>query len=774
MSSAASVHPLTAKYFPRAVVSLRWAVVAFALLALIFLAPTAWGAGGPTFQSGTGSAADPYLIADANQLCRFRDAVNAGDDFSGKTVKLAEDIDLAHVEWIPIGAGTRKGSGAASGSTPFCGTFDGDGHKVSGLSITTSPNADYAVGLFGIVKGGTVRNVTLDGVALDVPGSELAGSAVGLLIDNGTVDGVSVSGTVSAHAGVGGVVGRMTLSGTVSDCTNSASVTAMTGVGNVGGIVGAAYYTTDTAEMVIEGCTNTGTIKGTQAVGGIAGLCSAFVSNCDNQGAAEAEHYSVGGIVGEQKNYGAIHHCTNSATVTCEDTDGYGSGGIVGWVRYDGAAAAYPASSPVPVTDNENSGAIHGGNDAGGIVGCFYNAGIASGNTNTAETLASSQFGGGIVGNLQNAPLDSLPASVAEGVTVENNVSTTPLDKIDAPLRDAFAYNNTPTDFTVRDNSAGWQAMTNSVRFAVLQRALDEAEDGGTVTLAADLEDAPSISLSDGRTVTLDLADHDIAFAKAPGITATWGTFIVTGAGQVSAPNAVTPAGTAPALIEVTGSTEKPAAVKLKGGSYNVDVAPYVAAKYAELVHDQKEAAGKFAVLPAKEAASEAQAKVENDGETVYYESAKAARAAAAAEPGATVTDLPDEEKPETPDTPDDGSDDASGDGSGAASDKPDGTDTDDASNPDASTTTPSAHNNGTPTFLDMHGDGAATATGASNGASSPSSASTASRTTIKPRGSVPQTGDPLLDVLLSAGALAAVSAGAVALAHVRGKRAKS
>ncbi len=124
---------------------------------------------------------------------------------------------------------------------------------------------------------------------------------------------MSVSGSVSAHAGVGGVVGRMTLSGTISDCANSAAVTAMTGVGNVGGIVGAAYYTTDTGEMVIEGCTNTGTVKGTQAAGGIAGLCSAFVSECGNNGAVEAEHYSVGGVVGEQKNYGGIHHCTNSA-----------------------------------------------------------------------------------------------------------------------------------------------------------------------------------------------------------------------------------------------------------------------------------------------------------------------------------------------------------------------------------------------------------------------------------------------------------------------------
>lgn len=770
--SGAPVHALTAKYFPHALVSLRWAAIAFALLTLIFLVPTAWGAAGPTFQGGTGTADDPYLVVDANQLARFRDAVNGGNDFAGKTVRLAADVNLAGGEWTPIGAAARKGSGVAAGSTPFRGTFDGAGHTVSGLSITTSPDADYAVGLFGAVDGGTVADLRLEGVSVNVPGSELAAGAVGLLTGGGAVRAVSVAGSVSAHAGVGGVVGRMTLTGTIDNCVNSAAVTAVNGVGNVGGIVGAAYYTTDTAEMVIENCTNTGIIKGTQAVGGIAGLCSAFVSDCANEGAVEGLHYSVGGIAGEQKNYGAIHRCTNSAAVTCEDAGGYGCGGIVGWVRYDGAAAAYPASAAVPVTDNENTGAIHGGNDAGGIVGCFYNAGTVTGNTSTAPALTSSRFAGGIVGNLQNAPLDSLPSSVIEGIAVVNNVSTTPLDKISAPLRDTFAYNNTPADFTVDDNSAGWVASTNSLRYAVLQRALDNAPDDGTVTLTADLADADSLSLADGRTVTLDLNGHNLAFAKVPGVAVSWGAFVVTGTGRVSAPATVTPAGSAPALFEVTGSSVKPAAVKLKGGSYNMDVEPYVASKYAELVRDQKDSAGKFSVLPAKEARAEARAKVDADGETVYYESAKAARAAAAAEPGAKVTVLDDEsDKPSAPDSPDDGSDaDSDGDHSGS-------TGTSGSTGSTTPAATPAAHEgDSTPGFLDLHGDGGATDTGSATGTTSgaTTTATTAPhKTTIKPAGAVPQTGDSLWEALLSIGLLAIVSGAAVALARARSKRTK-
>lgn len=769
MPSSAPIHATTAKYFPHALVSLRWAVVAFALLALIFLVPTAWGAGGPTFQGGSGTADDPYTIADANQLSRFRDEVNSGNDFAGKTVKLSADIDLAHGEWTPIGASTRKGSGIASGSTPFRGTFDGTGHTVSGLSITTSPDADYAVGLFGAVVGGTVTNLQLRDVSLSAANSELAGGVAGLLTAGGTVSGVSVSGSISAHAGVGGVVGRMTLTGTISDCSNAASVTAMTGVGNVGGIVGAAYYTSDKGEMVIENCENTGTVKGTQAIGGIAGLSSAFMSSCRNSGAVEGTHYSVGGIVGEQKNYGAIRQCSNKGTVTCEQDNGYGCGGIAGWVRYDGTATAYPASAAVSVTGNENSGEIHGGNDAGGIVGCFYNTGTVTGNTNTAPALSSSQFAGGIVGNLQNAPLSSLPKGVVEGITVENNVSATPLSEIKAPLRGLYAYNNTPADFTVKDNGATWAATVSGQRFAALQRAVDEAPDKGTVQLAADLTDSPTVTLSDGRTITFDLAGHNIAFTKNPAFSIEWGTFIVVGEGAVSSPETTDPSD---GIIAVSGSASKPAAVQLKGGSYSTDVEPYVAPKFAELVRDQRDAAGKFSVMPAKEARSKATAEVDSDGKTVYYESARAAKAAASADPNARITvlsapDMPDSDKPSQPEQPSQSQ-------TGHPDDKPastDGTSPNAANGDGKPSASPSdeAQNNATSPVARKPSSATTGAAGrtpiSSRIVSSPTQTS---RISARPDGGVPQTGDPLADTALVAGLLAIASAGAIVVARLR------
>ena len=125
---------------------------------------------------------------------------------------------------------------------------------------------------------------------------------------------ITVNGTVTVNNG-GGVVGRMLIDGTITDCVNNADITASKA--NVGGIVGAAYYTAIGKEMTITGCENNGTITTTKGVaGGIVGLSAANVSNSKNTGAVTSSGgTSVGGIVGEQQNYGAVTGNTNSAAV---------------------------------------------------------------------------------------------------------------------------------------------------------------------------------------------------------------------------------------------------------------------------------------------------------------------------------------------------------------------------------------------------------------------------------------------------------------------------
>ncbi len=634
MAPYRSVHAFTVRFFPHSSVSLRWVVAAFALLAALCWASPAWAVDSAVFASGAGTEADPYLIENASQLAAFRDAVNAGDDYDGKYVALNADVDLEGAEWTPIGAGTRKSSGIAEGSTPFAGTFDGAGHTVSGLKITSTQGVDYAIGLFGILDGATVKNLTVADAEVTVPQSELAGILCGMMANDATASGVSVSGSVAGKAGVGGIAGRMTLSGTIENCENSASVAAADGVGNAGGIVGAAYYTTPTGRMAITGCRNSGSISGTDCIGGIAGLSAAFVSNCENSGAINGTSYSVGGIVGEQKNYGAVSGCTNSEAVSTSNAGAYGIGGIVGWARYDGAAPAYAASAPITVTGCANSASVQGGSCAGGIVGTFYNAGTVSGNANTAASIASSNFAGGIVGNLQNADISSLPSTVPEGILVENNVSTTPLNAITAPLKGPYAYNNTPSDFTVRDNGSAWVAQAGATRYATLEGAFETAPDHSTIKLVSSVSDQPTLSVSDGRELTLDLASFNLFFATDGGLSLQDGALTVTGQGDVATAEGADGKPEPLATVSGTGS------LALKGGSYNQDVAPYVADSYAEFVPADTRTTTPFSVVPASTAKHDARAAVHDGAKTVYYGDADAARTAAAAAPGATVEEL--------------------------------------------------------------------------------------------------------------------------------------
>lgn len=586
--------------------ALRLALLAIAMLLIVCFARTqvAWGEDASIFAGGTGTESDPYLIEDATQLGAFRDSVNAGTTYSGEYVKLTQDVDISGAQWTPIGTSVRSGSGLASGSTPFEGTFDGTGHTVSGLTITQngtqSQGDDHAIGFFGAVMGGTVENLMLADASVNCSSSELAGIAVGFLSSNGTVNDVSTSGSLKAECGCGAIVGKMTLSGTIADCTNAASVTSTGGSGNCGGIVGAAYYTAEGQQMRITNCTNTGAITGTNDVGGICGLCCGFVSDCKNEGAVTGSSYSVGGICGELKNYGDITHCTNSATVTNTATSSpYGTGGIVGWTRYDGAPPAYAASAPFAVTDNVNTGSVTTASSigVGGIIGVLYSAGTVTGNENHAATLSGKQFIGGIVGNLQDQGASTLPSSITEGATVENNVSTTAVADMTGALTDQFAYNNDPSLFTVTGNGTTWVATrssTGDTRYASLAYAAANAADDDTLTLIADSTETAAIEAPTVHDITLDLNGHSIQFAPDAGITTDGDTVTIEGSGDLYALDADGKIASSPKLFTVNDG-----AVVLKGGTYPMDVSAYVAPDYQVKTLDAPDAVeNQYEVVP--------------------------------------------------------------------------------------------------------------------------------------------------------------------------------
>ncbi len=462
------------------------------------------------------SPADITTISSAEDLKAFANSVNSGNTYEGKTVILNDNIALSE-EWIPIGTGTRSGN-AYTGNA-FKGIFDGGNHEISGLTITTTSGADYALGLFGVVDGGTVKKLKLTDVNIKVAGSELAGGAIGILTGGGTADNITVSGSVSAKRGNGGIVGRMLVSGTISNCTNNAAMSA-TGA-NVGGIVGAAYYTAEGKDMYITNCTNNGSINSTYyGAGGIVGLSSAHVSGCTNTVQVNGAGSSVGGIVGEQQNYGSITDCSNTGTVDNTGASNcYGTGGIVGWIRYTGSTDNYPRKDVISVTGNNNSGSVKGPCDAGGIIGVVYNAATVTGNTNTASMLNAPNFAAGIVANIQftetavqgtSSDSKSIPQ---EQVDVTNNISTTSLDNMTASCKGLYVYDNSSGEQNgeTADNSDAWIAQIGATNYATLQGAIDVAEAGDTIALLDDVVLSESIVIAKGENITLDLAGYTIS-----------------------------------------------------------------------------------------------------------------------------------------------------------------------------------------------------------------------------------------------------------------------
>ena len=119
------------------------------------------------YESGVDSdadgVADAWVVRNEGGLAAFRDKVNGNVTFAGCTVTLAANLDLAGVAWIPIGEGNAGGSSKNGGF--FAGTFEGGDHLIANLFVSES-KADEGAGLFGWVRGATIRNLRVSGSIL--------------------------------------------------------------------------------------------------------------------------------------------------------------------------------------------------------------------------------------------------------------------------------------------------------------------------------------------------------------------------------------------------------------------------------------------------------------------------------------------------------------------------------------------------------------------------------------------------------------------------------
>lgn len=259
-----------------------------------------------------------YEIGNYNQLVDFQNRVNAGESFSGKTVALVNDIDLAGAEWTPIGNSSKS----------FQGIFDGQNHTISNLNCVK--NGVSNVGLFGFTTNGEIKNLTVENakVAGRLNVGVVAGTPYTSKFTNVTVKGhVEVDG-MAYVGGVGGKNAYANWENITVDVDETSYVNANSvenGVAYrtyVGGVIG---FMGEGGHVFSNITSNIDVIGSTIDVGGITGIahygnkfenvkCSGDVKITNAQEADEAEE--IGGIAG-------VWHNENGTTVTlanCEFT----------------------------------------------------------------------------------------------------------------------------------------------------------------------------------------------------------------------------------------------------------------------------------------------------------------------------------------------------------------------------------------------------------------------------------------------------------------------
>ena len=291
-----------------------------AVLLLSLAAPAALAAG----------SADVVYLRTAEDLAELSKNCTLDSWSQGKTVYLEADIDLTGTDFAPI--------------PTFGGTFEGQGHTISGLSLTGSGNVR---GLFRYIQpSGVVRDLSVEGWIDPTDRKNTLGGIAGS--NQGLLSNCSFHGTVRGADYIGGLVGTNESTGQIINCTFSGAVTGEHYVGGIAGQNGGSIIR----------CANSGSINTTEVdaelnldnlnqeqlnaaenvpvctdIGGITGFSSGILQSCVNTGAVGYAHvgYNIGGIVGRQSGY--LNGCTNSGTILGRKDVGGIAGQLVPEVR---------------------------------------------------------------------------------------------------------------------------------------------------------------------------------------------------------------------------------------------------------------------------------------------------------------------------------------------------------------------------------------------------------------------------------------------------------
>lgn len=330
------------------------------------------------FAGGTGTEADPYQIATAEQLAKLSKDVSGGNRYQGKVFELTGNIDLSSHRWIPIGIYKWELSGATT-SNWFEGFIDGNNKTISGLIVDERTDKN-AAGFFGDIRnvsGGTVgaKNLTISNASIyayeeglmELRAGILAGYALAnpgqqIVFENITVSGNIEIESTDGFNSVGGMIGYGD-GIKATDC--KAENISISGASNSGGFIG------NSGDSVFENCEASGTVSGMWALGG-------FVGYTNTTSLSDPTTQSV------------YKHCAVDVDITGSDWRVGGFAGYAEFGEFDNCVAFGDIISTVDGWEP----------NIGGFIGESDNADVDSSHAAGKVTSASSDYkAGGFVGN---------------------------------------------------------------------------------------------------------------------------------------------------------------------------------------------------------------------------------------------------------------------------------------------------------------------------------------------------------------------------------------
>ena len=339
---------------------------------------------------------DTSIVSNKITVSVTGNAISTADDLgklrgSSSNYILVDDIDMSNLStWEPIEGftGTLDGKGHSIfnltmvgkeevSSLGFFKDFSGTLKNISfeNINIKTSSNSKNIGIVAGVIKGGKIEDVTVDGL-VDTPYSESVGGFFGKY-ENGDILNCMNYAKVSAKSIVGGIVGELPVNDLGNFTGNINYGTILSSEEKVGGIVGYIYAgepsRSGTYEVQLTGNRNEGEVNGTSKVGGVAGTVEGHystgyssvyrlkisVTNCSNIGGISASGDYVGGILGYGNNMGSFKGCTNGGDVTGVNW----VGGVVG--RTDAMIYANGFSNENSITGYAYIGGVAG--ECGGV-----------------------------------------------------------------------------------------------------------------------------------------------------------------------------------------------------------------------------------------------------------------------------------------------------------------------------------------------------------------------------------------------------------------------